>query len=361
MPFRRRTLIKDFTPLTSVYSGFESASSIFSKPEEQQIELTNPGVDIPLKKFESSCILLIGRRGTGKSLTMSALALWQKQRILKNRLNLRIASNYKLTFADVLDPYLPESLSENPDLAKNLYICLDEIQTIASNRRSISRSNLDFSVFLTQVRKRQNQLICTTQFPSQLDRNLLMQIDLFLSCEKMYKDNGSWHIVIDVHDYWGQWTNRTWRKWWPPRHEERDAQITLHYVDKCFGMYDTEQYITPTWMDEEQRDRINYSQFDKISELNQNPPDPEYIAIDEGHSKAMRKIIGKTENYESMNEVLKDFSELNAPFFFEDITEYIKKAEPRITEQKIIEKMKNEGWQFSTDDVSNLMVERPKL
>jgi len=352
-------LIKNFKPLSKVFAGFESSQSIFQKPDNQPIELTNPSQDIPLKKFESSCILLMGRRGTGKSLTMTAMALWTKQRANKNNLNLKIASNYKLTFADILDPYLPESLSENPDLAKNLYICLDEIQTIASNRRSISRSNLDFSVFLSQIRKRKNQLVCTTQFPSQLDRNLLLQIDLFLSCEKMYKENGSWHIVIDVHDFWGQWTGKSWRKWWPPRHEERDAEITIHYVDKCFSLYDTEQYIVPTWADDDLREKIADSQFDRIDELKKPEPEPEYLDAEDGQSIAMRKILGTAESYNSIDEVLVDFSKLREPFLLEDVTEYIIRAEPKMSEPSIVKYMKDKGWHFFLDKNNNTQIESP--
>ena len=327
-------------------------------------------------KFESSCILVMGRRGTGKSLFMTYIARLMQYEMKRHGIKTRIAANYQLNFADILDPYLSESLTENPLLATDLYICLDEIQTIVNNRRSISRTNLDLSMFLTQIRKRKNQIICTTQFPSQLDRNLLYQLDLFAKCTNLYKVYGkcddiktgcgrtnAMHLDVDFWDFFGQYTGKDYRKWFPPRREERDFQKTVHGVDQVFKNYDPDQFIMPTWSKDELRDQVADEYYGEIKTLPHNAKTDETgILIDEFENDPLGRILGKTTNYDNPEQVLEDFSHITTPFSYDTISYELKRSDSKIKSKNHVKKyLKSKNWEVFDDENGNTLIRSPYM
>lgn len=202
--------------------------------------------DIPSKRKFSPLIMgFIGRRGKGKSLGMTAVAKLTMDRAALKGNRFSVASNYQLDFADWKDPFIVDIISETyPWWARDMLICIDEIQAAFPNRRSIARINLDFATFLTQIRKRRVEVMWTTQFPQVLDYMVLMQTDLFIECEQF---NNARAIDCYVHDYWGQFTGKNFKKPWPPRRELYDWQVTLWNTDAVWGLYDTEEVVPPLW------------------------------------------------------------------------------------------------------------------
>ncbi len=206
-------------------------------------------------------LFLMGRRGEGKTLAMTALARMQKSRFAKFRMpngaRKRVVSNYRVSFADRSDPYLLDDLIKFPEQARNLFICVDEVGSAFPNRRSLAAVNVDFSNFLTQIRKRNIEVCFTTQFPQVIDYQLLMQVDLFIRCEKFWGGRG---VRLWYHDFWGQWTGKDHRKKWPPDKREWDWYNDLTGTDAVWGTYDTGELVAA--INSSTRDQMIESQWD---------------------------------------------------------------------------------------------------
>ena len=222
-------------------------------------------------------VLLMGRRGHGKTLFMTAMARHMIKQWDRLNADYRLFSNYRIDYMrkdksgrpiDMYSPYLIEDVMGYPDWFRNGYLLLDEIQTAASGRRSMSRSNVFLSTFLTQIRHRNIEAIFTTQFPQVLDYQLLLQVDLFVDIDIAHRGKGGVPEVLTlyVHDYWGQWTGKNWRKYWPPRQWEADAVKRITNVSSVVGHYSTEQIIVPTFMDDWSRAQVIESKEAKFED-----------------------------------------------------------------------------------------------
>ena len=211
--------------------------------------------DLPGHQHSSPLsIMFMGRRGAGKSLSMTAIAKFMNDAYRVKRSPMRVVTNYHVNFAIYSSPILVDELNEFPSWGRQLLVCLDEIAAYFPGRRSLARTNVDFSTFLQQIRKRRIEFMMTTQFPQMLDNQLLMQIDLFIDVD--YHRWGCGHFAghrhcvdLYIHDWWGQWTGRNFRKPFPPYRDDNDWMMTLHKIGSVFQMYDTEEVVAPIWSD----------------------------------------------------------------------------------------------------------------
>ena len=220
------------------------------KPEKSR--LWTPEEVPRQRRFRSMILMFMGRRGQNKSATMTALAEIQQRRYAalnqgrppERQIPFSVAANYRVSFADYVDPNLVRALAQYPEWASDLDILLDEIGTVAPSRRSMSTDNVNLSATLTQVRKRRNNISFTTQFPQTIDFQLLMQVDLFTRC---YAFNNNRSTRMYIFDHWGQWTGKDYRKPWPPQPGWEDWFIDIHHVDQIWGDYDTDEEQVPVW------------------------------------------------------------------------------------------------------------------
>ena len=208
------------------------------------------------RKPSSMVTLLMGRRGKGKTLGMTWFAKFQKQRWAELGIlctpacplhcfrHRRIAANYWCKPADIINPRLIEDLTLFPEWGQNLMCVVDEVGAMASNRRAMANTNVNFGQFLTQIRKRRTDLFMTTQFPRFVDIMVLYQIDLFIKMEAFAGDRA---IDLYVWDWWGQWTGRDHPKKWPPQEQDVDHQWTIWGADRVWNEFETEQVVPPTW------------------------------------------------------------------------------------------------------------------
>ncbi len=196
--------------------------------------------------------LMFARRGRGKTLTLTVLSKIMKARYAKSQKRLSIYTNYWNEIADFADPFILDAVTDPRYMGqvKDGLMCIDEIQSFASSRRSMSRYSVGLSQYLTQLRKQRLDVLLTTQFPQVVDYQLLIQVDYFIECD-LQPDNRS--CMLYVHDYWGQVTGNFWRKTWPPPFWEADWTLELLNVNTVFGLYDRYVYIPPTYQDQEQR------------------------------------------------------------------------------------------------------------
>ncbi len=227
-------------------------------------------------RFRPLVVMFIGRRGGGKSAAMSATAYMQYRRYLKEKVNFSVVANYKLAFANMVSPYLVDDLMDFPDWAENLYICIDEAAASFPSRRSMAGANVNFSNFLTQIRKRRCEVVFTTQFPQVMDVQILLQVDLFIRCRAF---NANKSIELQCYDWWGQWTGNDHRKPWPPESGMQDWTKYYHHVDRIWDKYDTSEVVAAMWS--KSRDAVIAREgYEFIGEEDDavQQPDPEKLA-----------------------------------------------------------------------------------
>ncbi len=203
----------------------------------------NP-LDLPIRRrFSPIIIFLMGRRGQGKTLTMTGFAKSMQERFRRSGLRRRVLSNYKLRFTPEgdSDPFILDRILSAPFDYKDSYICIDEISTAFPSARAMRSMNLEFGYFLTQIRKVRSELIFSTQFPQEVDRRILRQVDLFVRCERIA---GGRHIRLKWIDWWGQFTGLDFlNRSWPPGPDEFDWETVFLNTNRLFNLYDSNEMV----------------------------------------------------------------------------------------------------------------------
>lgn len=172
-------------------------------------------------------ILYKGARGRGKTLTMLKDALiylnngWQVYTNMQNSDVGEFISNQELLKID-----------KNTDIQR-VVLVIDEIQTLFDSRRSMKKSNLDFSYFLQQIRKRGIILLCTTQYSNTIDLRLRQHIDVLALPRHNKQYNVCSVKYIDLTTIEDQEYGIT-----------QPESIKITYDAKpIYGIYDTEEMI----------------------------------------------------------------------------------------------------------------------
>ena len=231
-----------------------------------------PGLDARIGKGHNLCILLMGRRGDGKTALETAMLNRMLQKYRSQYYSARLYANYPVSFfrknangkpIDYYSPYLVEEISTFPPWFRRGYMAIDEFQSMASSRRSMSKTNVNLSAFLTQIRHRQIECIFTTQFPQVLDYQALLQVDLFVRVRTLmsYPANREGKRFpkvqeLEIYDYWGQWTGLDHRKRWPPTIEDVDATRRILLPQWIGDTYDTDEIIASSYWNDGVRERV---------------------------------------------------------------------------------------------------------
>jgi len=218
-----------------------------------------------------------GRRGQGKTLSMTTVGAMMLQRYLRwgiksspsNPNGHKICTNYHVDFADFYNPMLVDMMVDFPPWAHDMTVMIDEILAYFPNRRSLARGNLNFGTFLQQIRKRHIELLFTTQFPQNMDKIMVEQVDLFIRPELFNRGNS---VRLIIHDWWGQFTGNMISKKWPPIHEPPDWIIPIHNIKNVYGAYPTDEVVAPMWSGN--RNTIIKGQWtdEEIDSQHTNPP-----------------------------------------------------------------------------------------
>lgn len=243
-------------------------------------DLMKAGDIAKLGEGENVCALLIGRRGQGKTALMTGLVKTMIKKYVDEKFAARVYSNYKIRFlrrdargraVDYYSATLVDEIGSFPPWLQRGYMVLDEIQSFAASRRSLSRSNITMSLFLTQMRHRDIETLWTTQFPQVLDYQALLQVDMFVRCHTIERHPPNRQgkrfpkvMQLELYDYWGLWTGRDYRKRWPPQREDMDDVRIVQLPLSLAGTYDTREIIASTYYDSTTRAQIideeNYRQ-----------------------------------------------------------------------------------------------------
>ena len=116
---------------------------------------------------------IIGDKGAGKSVLLAYMLYIDH---LQGR---NIVSNFSLNFPHIQKTF--RELSKMPKFLQNATVGYDEFHIAVDSRRSTSNSNIEFTTFLTQLRKRGCILIYTTQLFTTMDKRVRDQTDIIIS------------------------------------------------------------------------------------------------------------------------------------------------------------------------------------
>jgi len=170
-------------------------------------------------------ITYLGRRGSGKTLTMV------KDAYIEHMRGKIIVSNIKgIPFAKFMDNEQILALDKNSKLF-NAVILIDEAQIFFDSRRSMKKENISFSNFVQQIRKRNIDLYLTTQFANAIEKRLrdhtdiiakVKFLDLYKLCKVKYID------ITSIED----------------EYQDTPTSVEVIYdASAIFGLYNTNQMI----------------------------------------------------------------------------------------------------------------------
>lgn len=285
------------------------------------------------------CILFFGRRGDGKTLSMmgclglmrEAYRLHGKLATRRNPQGFKLATNIHCKFAQFNNPMLVDLIIDFPPWAYRLTLGVDEILAYFPSRRTMARGNLNFATFLQQIRKRDIELFCTTQFPQNLDGQILEQLNLFVM-PVLYNRKNSVRLLI--WDWWGQYTGRMWRKYWPPMMsgEPPDFTLDIHGLRGLFPLFSTKEVVHAMWSSS--RDEgVEYEWQDEMAEYARHyAPDAVEMENEPPESRPPQNLRELVES-------------LPPDIWLLDILDQAKSLDSRIKNTKTLgEHLRSEGW-----------------
>jgi len=165
----------------------------------------------------------VGRRGAGKTLAMTFLAYF-----LKQKYDCKVKTNYWTAFSEPVDLY---ELIHFPQDIRDIVLAVDEIHLWLDSRASMSVLNRLFSLFTTQLRKRNIYFLWTSQMERMLEGRVWWQTDILVKCQT--PDYGR-TLYLDFIDLWGQW-----------RRPEDVVLRVLPQADRFWKLYHTDQLFNP--------------------------------------------------------------------------------------------------------------------
>ena len=133
-----------------------------------------------------------------------------------------------------------------------MVVGIDEIATYVPAARAMSKVTLELGTWLQQIRKRRIEIFMATQFPQDITRTVLRQVDYFMEPDPILEGR---HVQLYFYDIWGQYSGDYSYKKWPPTREDSFNEKVLPFTNRVFNMYDTNEIFQPIWMDTAERDK----------------------------------------------------------------------------------------------------------
>jgi hypothetical protein len=198
------------------------------------------------RKFHPLVLFFLGRRGAGKTLAMTYLALFMQAVYKRLGSNRRIFSTYWLSFADESGPRMIDAIYANPFAYRNSIVLIDEVADFVPSKRAMAGFAVNFESWTRQIRKLGVEILMATQFPQDIMRGVLRQCDLFVRCRSVLE---GLHVDLDIYDWWGNYTGDQRSKPWPPEPDTHDWEKTLVFTNQVWGMYDTDEWVSNRWSD----------------------------------------------------------------------------------------------------------------
>lgn len=154
--------------------GYEDGRSWNNPADEESLVRK---VRLPIEK-KTHCIMLFGKRGSGKS---AAMAGFGKSEAQAGRNVWYWPPDYRFRYGTPIDA---QTLYSLPEWLNNGVILIDEIQVLMNRARTVSTANLMGAAMLQQMRKRGLDIIGTSNSPMRLDSAVSQQTTMHAYCEK---------------------------------------------------------------------------------------------------------------------------------------------------------------------------------
>ncbi len=284
-------------------------------PEDQVRVLPDP--NRREGEFKPVNVCFCGRRGTGKTMAMAAALQRHKRAFTRLKLPWKVISNHWLEFADYNSPMLLDEIwMEDPFKAQKAEIGIDEITSAASSRRATSRTNVHAGRWIEQVRKLPAEILCTTQFPTEVDHYLTRQIDIFIICDANIHPRARYdaglaaqaYIDLYVFDLWGQWTGRydMPKLGWPPPIWRADKRMRVWNLPGVWNLYKSQEVIPTMWGSDEYRGRAIAAQWEIGGEPEAKDASSEYFDNVDGDLSQMKKEGGVPPVTEGLDTAARD-------------------------------------------------------
>src|SRR3972149_1249899 len=231
--------------------------------------------------FKSTNAIFWGRRGKGKTLSMVGISKILAPGFYKA--GWRVQANIPLDFTDIgipekklnCHPLLGSFIAADMDKAQRSLIDFDELTEIVPSRKAMTKSNYNSNSVMVQMRKLQCEVMSTTQFPTDVDRQMLRQLDLWVLCEAWIPRDARWnpysaakaYVKLYIFDLWGQFTgNYLAAKYFPPPLHMAMKTMYLHNLPGAWGSYKTSFKVVSEHASEDTKERMVSRHWD-IDEL----------------------------------------------------------------------------------------------
>ena len=208
-------------------------------------------VDMTYVDADARLTLIFGLRGSGKSLLATVLGGMIKAKAFQIGQVGRLYSNINIDFADVCNPFIYDDIANPTDMrwAKATFVW-DEVGEVMMSKRSNSKVVVASESSLVMMRKREIDIIATTQWPHALTGLFAAQCDFFMKPKlhkEYYMQDGNRHvraaISVDCWNWNGSITGE-------PMHGRSLMELgepwkafTIFGVERFFNKYSTGELV----------------------------------------------------------------------------------------------------------------------
>jgi len=173
-------------------------------------------------------ILIHGRKGSGKTLlaVQHAYEAYLEKRVVYS--NIKLNFPHKALTQDMIKDIMKQ------EYLHDAFLLIDELHTITDSRRSMRKHNIDWGYFFTQSRKRDVDLVATTQFIGQVDVRYRNNCDYLIECNKIFLRGKHLRRFVIAN------------KWWRPDGELVYTKL-LKEPHVYYKLYDTNELVYYDW------------------------------------------------------------------------------------------------------------------
>ena len=251
------------------------ASPLMPGVEERPLaNLITPAFSYDFKPVNT---LYVGVRGEGKSLAMVAMAQIMEPNF--HAAGWRIQSNFRLDFADFQHPFLGRELSANMYRAWESQLNIDEITELIPSKRVMSNVNMNWFTVMRQIRKLRCEVQATTQFPWDIDKQMLRQVELMALCRGYFPANrhvsakAAFSCYVDVYFFdlhGGLRLGAQPVKVYPPPLHTAFKSFRFRMLPYVWHKYDTEGVVASDHASEDVQARMVQRQWNLDALQNQS-------------------------------------------------------------------------------------------
>ena len=221
---------------------------------------------------DTSLSVFFGSRGKGKTAAMTYFADFCKrrsERLMRQRgystFERRVFSNIYIQFAHRHSPTIYHDLQKFDEIKAERgsggpmdfiggILLMDEIADVAPAMRTNSGDSMGLSNALRMLRKLKLEMFACAQFPTELGRVSLRQVDFFIQPEIIRRrltedrETGKLRKTADLRTYWYNWngtfTNKPrFGEKFPPHPDTADRTIVYPDLGRIWGKYNTDELV----------------------------------------------------------------------------------------------------------------------